>query len=100
MVEVIKGLEEKLGPEHRAFMRGWWRGSRWALKLRLPMRFLLAWSYNWQQRCTLMIITWLLPILLVTCVVVTLTAYGSKQLLEMRTHDSKVTAAPLLNKFD
>jgi uncharacterized membrane protein len=89
MVEVIKHIEEKLGSKHRASMRGWWRGWHWAFKLWLPLRFLLAWRYNWQERRMQMILAWLLPILVVAIVLLTLTAYGIQQLKDRS--DSKVT---------
>lgn len=77
MVEVIKHMQEKLGGDQRAMMRQWWRGFMWACWLYLlPHRFLLAWRYNWQQRRTVMVLTWLLPIPLVLCVLLPLTIYG------------------------
>jgi hypothetical protein len=90
IVEVIKRLEERLGPEHRASMRGWWRSWQWAIKLRLNLRFLLAWQYNWQERCALMWIQWLLPILLAAFILLPLAVYGSKQLWEMNKKDHTV----------
>lgn len=89
IVEVVKRLEEKLGSENRALMRSWWRSCRWAIKLRLNLRWLLAWQYNWQQRRAVMCITWLLPILLAACILLPLAVYGSKQLFNMA-HDFTV----------